>query len=287
MRLLLPYENPKTNIVTQAELRHQRYIIRNSRSGWLWIVLAMLMLLPAFITSVLLFGMAATETSLRTGFISIGNNTPLVSMSGIGLTAVIIMNIALYMVVTLITVALGANSISREKTSKTWNILLLTNVDARSLVLCKWYASFKSLRGDHFMVVLLRLGFMGFIVSFNLPNLPQAPFDLPVGIAFVIPLTIIIVLFTLVEAGFSAALGIAGALSEYPGAVNTSFVLAIRVVGMVWAALFFVNLSNMLLSGRPYLLFAVFGLGISAFATWVTLVTAQDIAMRGQVSPPA
>jgi hypothetical protein len=62
--------------------------------------------------------------------------------------------------------------------------------------------------------------------------------------------------------------------------------LAIRVIGMAWTMLFFVNLSNMLLSGRPYLLFVVFGLGISVFATWVTLVTAQDIAMRGQVSPP-
>ena len=139
------------------------------------------------------------------------------------------------------------------------------------------------------MIILLRLGFMGFIIVFNLSlrMMPPAPFELPVSIAYVVPLTIIIILFTLIEAGFSAALGIAGALSEYPGTVNASLILAFRIIGMVWAMLFFVNLSNMTLSGRPYLLFAVFGLGISAFATWVTLVTAQDIAMRGQVSPPA
>jgi len=101
--------------------------------------------------------------SLGVGFMSTGYNISFVRMSGIGFTAVITMNIALYMVVTLITVALAANSISREKTNKTWHVLLLTNVDARSLVLCKWYASSKSLRGDHLMIILLRLGFMGFL----------------------------------------------------------------------------------------------------------------------------
>ena len=46
----------------------------------------------------------------------------------------ITMNIALYIVVILISLALSANSISREHTGKTWDILVLTNIDANTLI---------------------------------------------------------------------------------------------------------------------------------------------------------
>ena len=69
-----------------------------------------------------------------------------------------IMTVAMYPVVTLITFALSANSVRREKTGHTWDYLRLTELDPQQIVIGKWWASLRALNGDHGMVMVLRLG---------------------------------------------------------------------------------------------------------------------------------
>src|SRR5690606_35757803 len=98
------------------------------------------LLIPAFIGSLIFF-----ISALITPFISLQilpaelNN----NLAFAAFLLLIVMNIALYAVVQLITVALGANSILREKQGRTWETLLLTNIDARQIVLGKWWATIR------------------------------------------------------------------------------------------------------------------------------------------------
>lgn len=280
------------NTIALAEFRHQRYIIRTSRSGTLWIVLALVMLLPGLLMSLLLFATTLvdrplyfTQEPVRLFMGHTETSGDYVAM--IGVVAMVTMNVALYLVVILITLALSAHSISREKLNRTWDVLLLTNVDAYAVVRGKWWASFKALNGDHAMVGILRLGLVGFLIGVSASKLPPTPFGLPTGIAYVLPLGLIVIAYTVIDAAFTAALGIAGALSSFPGAVTSALILTVRVFGIILAIAFFWTLADTLFNGGPYLLVALGGLGVFMVLTWVTLLMAQKIAVWGQVSPAA
>ena len=280
------------NTIARAEFRHQRYIIKTSRSGTLWIVLAVVMLVPGLLMSLLLFASAMVDrppyfiqdpVRLFVGHTETSGDY--VAMMGV--VAMVTMNVALYLVVILITLALSAHSITREKLNRTWDVLLLTNVDARAVVRGKWWASLKALNGDHAMVGLLRLGLVGFLIGVSASKLPPAPLGLPTGAAYVLPLALVLAAFTVIDAAFTAALGIAGALSSFPGAVTSALIFTVRVFGIALAVGFFWTLVEMMFDGGPYLLVALGGLGMFMVITWLTLLMAQKIAVWGQVSPSA
>src|SRR5690606_39593490 len=111
------------NPVMRAELRHQRQVIRSSRSGWFWVVLAVVMLVPAFLTALALIFATLSGIDLEPFFAA----PPLSVLAQVGLVSLTIMQLALYIVVTLVTLALAASSIRREQRAGTWDSLLLTN----------------------------------------------------------------------------------------------------------------------------------------------------------------
>src|SRR5262245_10397515 len=92
------------NIVAQAEFRHQRYIINTSRSGRIWILLAMVLLIPAFIASVIFL-----VSGLLAPFGTIYLLPPEVNfnLSFTAFLLLIVTNVSLYVVVQLVTVGLG------------------------------------------------------------------------------------------------------------------------------------------------------------------------------------
>lgn len=276
------------NPIAQAEFRHQRFLIKNGRNGIGWILLAVGMLLPAFLTGIIYF---------FTAIFGIEMSSPLMlaefqyasvpeQLLNIGSMFLLTMNVALYLVVILITVALASNSISREKRSRTWDTLLLTNVDARKIVMGKWWASLRAIFGDHTMILWLRLGLVGFFIhTFN----PVAPEGFTVLTAYVIPLTIFAVLFTIADAVFTAALGIAIPLSDLSGAVVGAIALNVKLATIIASGglVFFTALNihnNQDMSYLPLLLVALIGY---IFLTWAMLHIAQIIAIRGQVSAPS
>ncbi len=277
------------NPVLTAELHHQWYILEKSRSGRGWIAIAVLMLVPAILASLVYFiGGVIGWSDIPT--IPQLDRGLLHQVFTIGLLLMITMNVALYVVVILITLGLSAASITREKTGKTWESLLLTNIDSRRIVLGKWWASMLALWGDHLMIGLLRLGMVAWVIVAFAQNrgLPDAPFGLSIGLGYVLPLVIIASLYTFLDATFTAAIGVAIPLSEWSGTVVAAVVLAVRLTATAAAVWWFWGLIGLIRTygGVAYLPFALAGLGVCVFVTIAMLRLAMFMAVRAQVSPP-
>lgn len=249
--------------------------MQNSRSGRVWILLALMMLVPAFIGSIVFFISTMIAPYMTIALLPEAANR---SLGLFTFVLLIVMNVALYVVVQLVTIGLAANSILREKSGHTWESLLLTNVDARQLVFGKWWATVRALWGDQLMVALLRIGLVGWAVQRFAPSDGQA---LPIVL-----LALTLTVFTLLDAAFSAAVGVFSPLSHWSWAITSTMLLSMRVimtlVGLLWFTMTFVWLMD----NRPYMLLAVGGLLVYLLAILGVLRLAQTVAVRGQVSPP-
>lgn len=257
-----------------AELRHQRHVIQTSRSGWFWVVLALLMIIPAFITTFVLLATALFGIDLEPVFAT----PPLNVLAQVGVTSLIIMHFALYIVVTLVTLALAAASISREQTARTWESLLLTNMSARQIVQGKWWATLRALWGDHLLVLVLRLGFVTYLdLLGSSPDLPQ-PSRLLTGLAVVTALT-------LADSALTTILGILPPVSGRNPIVMT-LALSLRVVVSVIVLVVTFGIGLLVHEWNPLLVGAVIGgMGLYALATGGMMRFAEWAAVRNLVSP--
>ncbi|RMG77712.1 MAG: hypothetical protein D6711_00890 [Chloroflexi bacterium] len=265
------------NIISQAEFRHQRYVIQNSRSGWAWVGLAMLMLLPALFASVMmfvsvLFGLGWGQYLIEPQGSLLGGVFQVASI------ALMTMNIALYIVVTLITLGLSYNSIAREHTNRTWDILLLTHVDAPTLIVGKWWGSLRSLSGDHLMLFILRVGVVAQFIDGNTLNLSAGERG-----AYLVGMMLLLAAFTVVDTALTVVLGVAAAL---PSARSTAMlmVLMLRFVWVIINSGALMTLPLLMLNDWQYSVFAIGGIILSMLMTWGVLWGAQWFAARGQVS---
>lgn len=277
------------NPVLQAELRHQWFIIEQSRSGRGWIALAVLMLVPAMLSSLVYFigGVIGWE---GLPIVPVVDGGPIGWGFAVGWLLMMTMNVALYMVVILVTLGLSANSITRERAGKTWDSLLLTNMDARRIVLGKWWASVIAMWGDHFMIGLLRLGMIAWvIVSYDrVFSLPPAPLHLPVGLSYVPLLTLIVCAYTALDATFTTALGVAIPLTAWPGTLVAAVVLAVRALATGLAVVWLLRMIDMirLEGGFGFVLVGLAGLFGFLLLTGAALRVAMAFAVRANVSPP-
>lgn len=278
------------NPVLQAELRHQWHVIETSRSGRGWIAVALLMLIPALLASlVYFFGGVVGWRGLPVVPVVDGGLFSFVF--AVGWLLMVTMNVALYVVVLLVTLGLSASSITRERTGKTWDNLVLTNMDSRRIVLGKWWASVIAMWGDHLMIGLLRLGLVAWLViSYErYLGLPPAAFSLPAHIGYIPLLTLIVCAYTVLDATFTTALGVAIPLSEWPGAVVTVIVLGARLTATAAAVIWLMGMIHLIRTqgGLGFVPLGVGGLVGFALLTWAALRVAMWFAVRGQVSPPA
>lgn len=272
------------NVVAKAEFRYQRFLIENSRSGIGWIVTAVLMLAPAILFSLLLFLIGGYSQWAAINQLLYHDNTTIRILMQIGSIAFVTMNVALYFVVMLITMGLSASSISREKNNHTWHVLVLTELNARQIVWGKWWASLQALWGDHILLAVLRLGVAGWLIVVYHEKLPAGVFGLPPGATAVIAMTVLIVAFTVIDAMFTTAMGIAIPLSDLPGSIILSIVAGVRVVATVAALIFANEIKNSMVHDEPYMLLGFFGLACFGFATYAALKLAEYIAIHGSVS---
>ncbi len=272
------------NVVAKAEFRYQRFLIENSRSGAGWIVIAILMLAPAILCSLILFVIGGYSQWSAINQLLYHDAAVIRIFAQIGSIAFVVMNVALYLVVMLVTMGLSATSISREKTNHTWNVLVLTELNARQIVWGKWWASLQALWGDHILLAVLRLGIAGWLIVVYKENLPAGVMGLPPGATAVIAMTVLIVAFTVIDAMFTTAMGIAIPLSDLPGSIIISLVVGIRAVATVAALIFANEIKNSMVHGEPYMLLAFFGLACFGFTTYAALKISEHIAIHGPVS---
>lgn len=271
------------NPILKAELHHQRYVMEKSRTGRMWILLAVILLLPAGLTSVVLFVRGLLGQPIPGLPLVIGQPFDLIAA---GQVILLVMNIALTVVVMLVSYALATNSITREKRNRTWDSLILTNVSARSLVLGKWIASLKALDGDHIMIGMLRLGMVAWIVAgFQDRMLANT---LPVQVHLIL-ITILVVLFTIIDAMFNTALGIGLVMGDLPDGVSTALFFLLRGLGIIYIGWLFVQIIGRLFAqpGASYFLPGLLGLGGYLLLTGLILWGAGWLAVRNSLVSPS
>ncbi len=259
------------NPVMRAELKHQRHVIETNRAGRVWIALAVLLVVPGIIISVVYFGAALLlpfMPSARALFVDGGP-----------LAVLFIVNASLYPVVTLITLSLASASIERERDGLTWDSLLLTAVEPRHIVLGKWWASTRMLLGDHVMVAVARLGVIAWIVLLldDWAGLPPGPFDLPPEVVLLPLLAAINSVYTALDLAFTTALGVLAGLLSRGGMITSTLVLAARLAVM-GGGLYLWGLTSLLLIEHPgglYLALTAVGFAAYGLLIWGTLALAR------------
>lgn len=283
------------NPVAHVELQHQWNIMEKSRSGRVWILLALVLLLPALSASLIFFGAALLghRSPMPITFDQI--ERPSQTLETIGQLTLLTMNVAQYLVVMLVAYGLSNNSINREKRGKTWENLLLTDISARKIVIGKWWASLRALYGDHIVVGLLRLGMLAYLLDafgrFLLqPALTGAmpeSYLLPVGQLLIVALFVL--LFTAIDTGMNAAMGLTVALMDVPGVVGLTIFGVMRALATFLGVWFIVTAIN-LIWYRADALYIVYGAAFLigyALLTWGMLWLAQVAAVVGSNASPA
>lgn len=270
-------ENP----ILRAEFRYQRYVIQQGRVGWLWIILAAAMVVPALLMSLVYTaaGLIAPYYPPALEAIPFADNSDLFTLA---LVLLLTMTIAMYAVVTLVTLGLSSGSIRREKEHHTWDNLRLTDVGAGRIVMGKWWASLKALNGDHLMVTIIRIGFIAFYVGSGgfvftvLENLtsPNITFTRTTEYVVYLPLLIgITLVYSFLDAGLTAALGILTAIpDDDTGAVTGSIALAVRLLTMVAAGGWLVLTLARLRYGGIHDVVVLSAAGIAVYALGLGLV---------------
>lgn len=138
--------------IADAELTYQR------RSINVWshrlIFVAKIMYWLALVSSIILYW-GEFVTSVTTG--EVGK----VSEKLILLFVIVIpTTIVVHFGALLQTLAFASNTITREKQTQTWHVLILTNIDARRIVMSKWWAMISRMRHLYLAAGLLRAGLM-------------------------------------------------------------------------------------------------------------------------------
>lgn len=245
-RLIMARPNP----IRDAELRYQQYVIRTSRAGTLWVVLALALMIPAFITAVVvacavvLFDQPMPLRVFPAYLEYFSQIEPPWLVAGrVMILLLIVMNMAQTAVLLLVSFGLAVNSILREKTSHTWDIIRLTPISAGRLVRGKFWASLYALRGDHAIIAVLRVGLVAWGVRAFEEVYP--PGGIPTS-SHILILCGLAVVLTALDAALNTALSLAVALAELPGALMFALFAVARAVtllfviawaGWVWQAL--------------------------------------------------
>ncbi len=273
------------NPIFQAEIRHQWYVLENARSGRVWILLAVVMLLPALLTSLILFGRGL----LGHPIIAFPNpNTPQTlpeQLLTFGSGLLVVMNIALYLVVMLISFGLASNSILREKGGKTWENLLLTNIHAGQIVWGKFMASLYALWGDHAMVALLRLGLVAYLLIGLEWRLVDHSVDVRVHLVI---LTVLLLLFTFLDVVMNTAISLFATLLDVPASVALAIFAALRVLTSAFAFWIIAETWRILfvVPGWHYIAAALAGMAVFTLLAFVMLRLAETAAVIGSQASP-
>lgn len=273
------------NPVYRAEVRYQDYVLRTHRSPTLWILLALMLLVPALIAAgaftvlVGVMGMRLPPVPVIPEIDTVGE-----AVYTMGAIALITMNLAHYLVVALVSSGLAVMSVQREQRNKTWDLLVLTKQDARDIALGKVAASLWVLRRDTAIVTILRVGLL--MLAVDLIR------DLYAGSQFTVfdalYLTMWVVLWTALDTALSVASAVASTLAPQWRPVMLPVALAVRGAALFGGVFWLAEMIDRMLSGLDrlgFILYGLAGLGILAGLVFTSLRVVEAAARLAHASP--
>ena len=269
--------------VLDGERRYQARVLQNGRVNTIWIVAALVLLIPA-----LLMAVALATTAVTTALVP----STLVRALALGLREAWLRNLILHMagmalandlVVSLIALSLAGNAVNREYEGATWPLLLLTGVTARHLVLGKWWASVLVLRRDFISVAVLRVGMISVLYLYP-PTIMQSD-GLAVRLLSYLLAVVLTIAFSVMDAQLTAALAVLGALFT-ERVTGASLLLRLGAVGIGAGAVAWVVLR--LWDGGGAWLFLAVPLvlaGLWALLLAASLWAALTVGVRARILP--
>ncbi len=150
------------NAITRAERVYQRRSAKKPRTWRRW--LSCVVRGFAFIISFMLFG-----GFLICSFVG-SNPTAILDILRLPSTFLMVFAVFYHFYLMFQTLNRAANSIAREKESQTWELLVLTGVDARQIVRGKWCATVQRQFPNYLFLGLLRVGALSAIAIGNIPT---------------------------------------------------------------------------------------------------------------------
>lgn len=275
------------NPIFAAERRYQGYVIRTNRSSNFSIALALLLLIPALIMAIYSFcAVAFFGADLPAVPIFNEIQTAAGSFYTIGAVTLFTMNLAHYMVVALISSGLAIASVQREYRNHTWDLLVLTRVNAWQIAAGKIAASLWVLRRDIMIVTLLRVGLAAFVLDFVRPAYGVDAAGLVT--AHVLIVSILVIMWTVLDMMLSVAAATASALVPQGRVVLMPLTFAARAAttfgGVIWIGRV-IHLLYAAPDRLDYVGTGLLGIGIFTVLVAGALKTAEFSAQLAHASP--
>ena len=274
------------NPIFAAERRYQGYVIRTNRSSNFAIALALLLLIPALIMAVYsffavaLFGVDLPAVPIFNEIQTTGD-----SLYTIGALTLVTMNLAHYLVVALISSGLAIFSVQREYRNHTWDLLVLTRVNAWQIASGKIAASLWVLRRDLMIVTMLRIGLVAFILDFVRPAYPAA--NVP-DTSQILIVSIFVIAWTGLDMMLSVATATASALIPQGRVFLMPLTFAARAMttfgGVIWIGRV-IHLVYAVPDGVDYVVTGLLGITVFTLLALGALKIAEFSAQLAHASP--
>ncbi len=193
--------------IARAELRYQRHAAGKLRR-WQRIFLRLGYGFLVTLSAILYFGQLAGSLLRR-------DSNPIFAALAPYVVILMVVTLATHVWLLLRTMMTACNSIAHEKMSGTWDVLILTGIDARQIVFGKWWATMRFTAREFWLLLPLRVAMSVYIghqisyvsysyMMFSRNHLIPVPPNL-INLVLIVPL---LALFTFAGAGLAAAVGV-------------------------------------------------------------------------------
>ena len=183
-----------------------------------------------------------------------------------------------------LTISRTANSISREKEAQTWDMLVLTGIDARQIVRGKWWATIQQQFPQYLLLSVLRIGataaaaisMTGIFYRYSSYYNSTVMLPHPVTILLV---ALVAFMFTMANLAFSAACGVMASAASKRSVVAIARGFGNQVVLSLVTGISFIYIVSRLFTYSDYASFitliynAILGGAVSLIDNGFTLTT--------------
>ncbi len=218
------------NVIARHELIYQQ---RASGQGRRWVRrLGRMMLIAGIVMSMILFWGIFIGLLLNRDAQTIGERLE------IGVILLSAGALVWHFVLMFQTLSLAVNSVARERQNNTWEMLILTGIDARQIVRGKWWATVQSQWRNYLLLGLLRVGAMVWLCYAGSQSMTfYYPDYTPPSALNILLAGIIIVILTMANLGFTAACGVLGGVEARRSMTGMVRAVLIRTLSLILLAL--------------------------------------------------